>query len=83
MTIKEARKHIENRFRNLHSFMIFHYDPIMKDIAVREGYFPSYGEGAMWAKDVCDYYNKYKIAYAYYCDGIMEEVHGDIETGKW
>ena len=83
MKINDAKKCLNKRIEGAHVFLVFHYDPIRKDIEVREGYFPSYGEGSMWAKDVTEFYNKHRIPYAWYTDGIHEESKGNLETGKW
>ena len=64
-------------------FICFHWSPVTRDIESRIICSPDYNEGTNWINNVAEFYAKYKLPYATYINGEMDESEGNLETGEW
>ena len=86
MNIKEAKEFLQQNahsIKGMYSFICFHWSPVTRDIESRIIYSPDYNEGTNWINNVVEFYAKYKLPYATYINGEMDEAEGDLETGEW
>ena len=65
---------------DLHSALVFQWDPILKVIEHREIYSPSRLECVMWMEEVNKSYKKLDIEFFGYIDGCYEYGNGNLFT---